>query len=109
VLRVLDVPEAFGLLAPTPLTLAGAKSPTFERTELIYQAAGRGRSASLPIGPNKSHRTYGTYGTNRPGSGAKKTPRPWLSPRGYLCSIATANAECDMFSRFVKTEVNQNP
>jgi dienelactone hydrolase len=40
VLRVLDVPEALGLLAPRPLTLIGAKDRAFDRTEAIYKAAG---------------------------------------------------------------------
>ncbi|HVS38968.1 MAG TPA: prolyl oligopeptidase family serine peptidase [Gemmataceae bacterium] len=40
VLRVLDTPDALGMLAPTPLTLIGAKDKAFDRTEQIYQAAG---------------------------------------------------------------------
>jgi dienelactone hydrolase len=40
VLRVLDVPEALGLLAPRPLTLVGARGKEFERTQKLYQAAG---------------------------------------------------------------------
>jgi hypothetical protein len=40
VLRVLDVPEALGLLAPRPLTLIGAADKAFERTGRIYKAAG---------------------------------------------------------------------
>ena len=40
VLRVLDTPDALGLLAPRPLTLVGAKDKAFERTEQIYKAAG---------------------------------------------------------------------
>jgi hypothetical protein len=40
VLRVLDVPEAFGLLAPRPLTIATSQSPSFDRTEAIYRVAG---------------------------------------------------------------------
>lgn len=40
VLRVLDVPDALGLLAPTPLTLVNARGPGFERTEQAYRAAG---------------------------------------------------------------------
>lgn len=39
VLRVLDVPEAMGLLAPRRLTLAGGGEP-FARTRAIYRAAG---------------------------------------------------------------------
>jgi cephalosporin-C deacetylase-like acetyl esterase len=40
VLRVLDVPEALGLLAPRKLTLIGAKDAGFARTATIYQRAG---------------------------------------------------------------------
>jgi cephalosporin-C deacetylase-like acetyl esterase len=42
VLRVLDTPDALGMLAPTPLTLVGAKDAVFDRTEQIYKAAGAG-------------------------------------------------------------------
>jgi dienelactone hydrolase len=40
VLRVLDIPDALGLLAPRPLTLVNAKDKTFDRTVQIYKAAG---------------------------------------------------------------------
>jgi dienelactone hydrolase len=40
VLRVLDIPEALGMLAPTRLTLINAKDAAFDRTAAIYQAAG---------------------------------------------------------------------
>jgi dienelactone hydrolase len=40
VLRVLDIPEALGLLAPTPLTIIGGRDPVFDRTEEIYRLAG---------------------------------------------------------------------
>jgi dienelactone hydrolase len=40
VLRVLDVPEALGLLAPRPLTIFTAQSPSFDRTAAIYRVAG---------------------------------------------------------------------
>jgi hypothetical protein len=40
VLRVLDIPEALGLLAPTPLTIIGGKDAAFDRTEEIYKLAG---------------------------------------------------------------------
>src|SRR5207249_12022013 len=40
VLRVLDIPEALGMLAPTPLTLVNAKDRAFDRTEQIYRLAG---------------------------------------------------------------------
>ena len=41
VLRVLDIPEAFGFLAPRGLTLIGANEVAFDRTAAIYRAAGR--------------------------------------------------------------------
>lgn len=40
VLRVLDIPEALGLLAPRKLTLINAKDPAFDRTVEIYRRAG---------------------------------------------------------------------
>ncbi len=40
VLRVLDVPEALGLLAPTPLTLMNADEHAFALTRQIYENAG---------------------------------------------------------------------
>jgi cephalosporin-C deacetylase-like acetyl esterase len=40
VLRVLDIPEALGLLAPTPLTIIGGQDPAFDRTAEIYRLAG---------------------------------------------------------------------
>ena len=41
VLRVLDIPEALGLLAPdVTLTLIGAKDKAFDRTAAIYKLAG---------------------------------------------------------------------
>ncbi len=40
VLRVLDIPEALGLLAPRPLTLVNAQDKAFERTAEIYKLAG---------------------------------------------------------------------
>jgi cephalosporin-C deacetylase-like acetyl esterase len=40
VLRVLDIPDALGLLAPRPLTLVNAKDKAFDRTVQIYRAAG---------------------------------------------------------------------
>jgi hypothetical protein len=40
VLRVLDVPDALGMLAPTPLTLVGAEEAAFGRTAEAYRAAG---------------------------------------------------------------------
>jgi dienelactone hydrolase len=40
ILRVLDIPEALGLLAPRPLTLINAKDKAFDRTAEIYKLAG---------------------------------------------------------------------
>ncbi len=40
VMRVLDIPEALGLLAPRPLTLINAKDKAFDRTAEIYKLAG---------------------------------------------------------------------
>jgi dienelactone hydrolase len=40
VLRVLDIPEALGLLAPRPLTIIGGNDPAFDRTAEIYRLAG---------------------------------------------------------------------
>jgi cephalosporin-C deacetylase-like acetyl esterase len=40
VLRVLDIPEALGLLAPRRLTLVNAKDKAFDRTAEIYKVAG---------------------------------------------------------------------
>jgi dienelactone hydrolase len=40
VLRVLDVSEALGMLAPRRLTLIGARGPEFERVRAIFKAAG---------------------------------------------------------------------
>jgi cephalosporin-C deacetylase-like acetyl esterase len=42
ILRVLDIPDALGLLAPRPLTLAGVNDKVFEKTANIYLAAGAG-------------------------------------------------------------------
>jgi dienelactone hydrolase len=40
VLRVLDIPDALGCLAPRPLTMIGAKDPAFEKVAEIYKVAG---------------------------------------------------------------------
>jgi dienelactone hydrolase len=40
VMRVLDIPEALGLLAPTPLTIIGGDDKAFARTAEIYRLAG---------------------------------------------------------------------
>jgi dienelactone hydrolase len=42
VLRVLDVPEALGCLAPRRLVLVGAADGAFERTAALYRLAGAG-------------------------------------------------------------------
>ena len=40
-MRVLDVPDALGLLAPdVKLTLIGAKDKAFDKTAAIYKLAG---------------------------------------------------------------------
>jgi dienelactone hydrolase len=39
VLRILDIPEALGLLAPRPLTLAGKVDRAFRTTAVLYEAA----------------------------------------------------------------------
>jgi cephalosporin-C deacetylase-like acetyl esterase len=40
VLRVLDIPDALGMLAPRPLTLVNAKDKAFDRTAELYKLAG---------------------------------------------------------------------
>lgn len=40
VLRVLDIPDALGLLAPRKLTIIGGRDRAFDRTEEIYRRAG---------------------------------------------------------------------
>ncbi|HMF14510.1 MAG TPA: prolyl oligopeptidase family serine peptidase, partial [Gemmataceae bacterium] len=40
VMRVLDIPDALGMLAPMPLTLVNAKDKAFDRTAEIYRIAG---------------------------------------------------------------------
>ena len=40
VLRVCDVPDALGLIAPRPLTLIGASADDFAATKAAYAAAG---------------------------------------------------------------------
>ena len=40
VLKVCDIPEALGALAPKPLTLINAKNPAFDRTAELYRRAG---------------------------------------------------------------------
>src|SRR5438876_913488 len=53
VLRVLDIPEALGLLAPRPLTVVNAEPKGARRTAQFYDLAGakakfRNRSFALP-------------------------------------------------------------
>jgi cyanophycinase len=48
VLRVLDIPEALGLLAPRKLTLIGAADPAFNRTAEIYKLAGAADKLTRP-------------------------------------------------------------
>jgi hypothetical protein len=49
VLRVLDVPEALGLLAPRPLSIYTSRPEAFSRTVAIYGVAGGTlRTESLP-------------------------------------------------------------
>jgi cephalosporin-C deacetylase-like acetyl esterase len=49
VLRVLDVPEALGMLAPRPLTIYTSQETAFARTASIYGVAGRTlRTQPLP-------------------------------------------------------------
>ena len=40
VMKVLDIPDGLGLLAPKHLTLVGAKNVAFDRTEAVFKAAG---------------------------------------------------------------------
>ncbi|MGD0092030.1 MAG: prolyl oligopeptidase family serine peptidase [Planctomycetota bacterium] len=47
VLRVLDIPEALGCLAPRRLTLIGAKDAAFERTTVLYKLAGAAERLEL--------------------------------------------------------------
>ncbi len=48
VLRVLDIPDALGLLAPRPLAIHTAETTTFERTAALYRLTG-GRFEFLPV------------------------------------------------------------
>jgi len=40
ILKICDIPEALGALAPRPLTLINAKDPAFDRTVELYRLAG---------------------------------------------------------------------
>jgi hypothetical protein len=40
VLKICDIPDALGALAPRPLTLINAKDPAFDRTAELYRIAG---------------------------------------------------------------------
>jgi hypothetical protein len=48
VLRVLDIPEAFGLIAPRPLTLIGADDALADRVAAIYASASATERLSRP-------------------------------------------------------------
>lgn len=47
VLRVLDIPEALGLLAPRPLTISTDKADAWTRTKACYQARGGGEALRI--------------------------------------------------------------
>jgi cyanophycinase len=49
VLRVLDIPDALGLLAPRPLTLVGKIAPAFQTTATIFERAGAREKLSAPL------------------------------------------------------------
>ncbi|WP_406694909.1 prolyl oligopeptidase family serine peptidase [Singulisphaera sp. Ch08] len=55
VLRVLDIPDALGLLAPMPLRLIGASDPAFERTINIYKLAGAIDQVTRSVAKEQSH------------------------------------------------------
>jgi hypothetical protein len=40
-MRVLDIPDALGLLAPRPLRITGGEGKAFDGTAEIYKLAGR--------------------------------------------------------------------
>ncbi|MEK6237967.1 MAG: prolyl oligopeptidase family serine peptidase, partial [Planctomycetales bacterium] len=46
-LRVCDVPDVFGMLAPRPLTISGRPTKTLSKTTAIYQAAGAGDALTV--------------------------------------------------------------
>jgi len=51
VLRVLDVPEALGLLAPRMLTLRTSLATAFQATTALFRAAGAGGSCKMEFLP----------------------------------------------------------
>ncbi len=53
VLRVLDIPDAIGLLAPRHVTLVNRGNDAFRRTEVAYAAAGYPSRFSQSVGKNK--------------------------------------------------------
>jgi hypothetical protein len=57
VLRVTDIPEALGLLAPRPLTIRTGTPAAFETTAQIYRAAGG--SATIVFEAPAAHRPIG--------------------------------------------------
>jgi hypothetical protein len=48
VLRVLDIPDALGLLAPKKLTIYGARAEAFKKTAALYDMAGAKDKFMLP-------------------------------------------------------------
>jgi hypothetical protein len=48
VMRVLDVPDALGMLAPRPLTIHTSQNAAFARTASIYNVAGGTLKTQLP-------------------------------------------------------------
>ncbi len=51
VLRVCDIPEVLGMLAPRPVVVYAAPSPSLDKTAAIYQAAGAAGKFSRKKGP----------------------------------------------------------
>jgi hypothetical protein len=48
VLRVCDVPEVLGMLAPRPLTIQGSPAPDLKKVAEIYSSADAANRLSLP-------------------------------------------------------------
>jgi hypothetical protein len=48
VLRVCDVPEVLGMLAPRPLTIQGSPAPALKKVAEIYLSADAANRLSLP-------------------------------------------------------------
>jgi hypothetical protein len=51
VLRVCDIPEVLGMLAPRPVVVYAAPSPSLDKTAAIYQAAGAAGKFTRKKGP----------------------------------------------------------